>query len=451
MWISVVAGAASGADLQLPPGIRTDAPGRTYLRYGIGRVGVSVARPESLGRPDRPGMGQHPDFPAPVIIRPEIIRKLCIRTEPVYRMLLAPGGIEIGPVLGLLLGNRNHWYTGSYLNREPERVAEVGRRTGGLMVAFSPRTLSLRDGCAYGLFFDPTRSQWSYGALPIPSIVHRRSFHQPPHSIERLWELGVQVFNSRRYTKWELYQILSRDEQLRRHLPETAAVTDGREVFDMLGRHESLVLKPSELSRGRGILFVSNDDGHFRVQDCRSGSAPVTTRLDPEQLAAFLAGEIADHRYLCQAKIELATIDGAPFDIRVVMHRTPNWQCTGMECRLAGPGQLVTNIAHGGRALWLEDAVQEAFGDAAAPTLVREEAVELARRVCHLLEHTGESFGEFGIDLALDQRGNMWFIEANVIPTFHGFESLDRATYRRLLAAPLLYAGHLAGFDVWGG
>jgi glutathione synthase/RimK-type ligase-like ATP-grasp enzyme len=72
--------------------------------------------------------------------------------------------------------------------------------------------------------------------------------------------------------------------------------------------------------------------------------------------------------------------------------------------------------------------------------------MEIAHRLCRVLDETGEHFAEWGIDLALDRSGHLWIIEANVIPTFKGFAALDGDLYRRLLAAPMRYAADLAGF-----
>lgn len=441
MWISVEPGILSSADVLVPAGLLKRAA-RMLLRYGTGQYVVTV---QAASVPA--SAGTSPSTPARLIIHPAIIDKLKIRTEPTYRAIVQDGTLEIGPVMGLLLGPRNHWYDHQYMSREAERVTEVYPRTGGLICAFSPRNYSRTDDCVYGMFYDPRERCWRYSTLPIPAVLHRRSFFMDPRWVQHLHNRGARIFNSRRFTKWELYQILSQDASFRNHLPETALVDQGDEVFSLLKRHRTVILKPSDLSRGRGILFVQAEGPAFKVMDCRQGAPRVSTRSG-DSLRALLAEEVAGRRYLCQEKIDLATIAGSPFDIRVVMQRCPKgqWGCTGIECRLAGQGHMITNIAQGGRAMWLSEAVTATFGDAVDLAATEQSVKELAVQVCQLMDQTGEHFAEFGMDLAFDRAGKLWFIENNVIPGFKGFAILDSALYRRILAAPLLYANSLAGF-----
>jgi glutathione synthase/RimK-type ligase-like ATP-grasp enzyme len=375
-----------------------------------------------------------------------------MRTEPVYRLKAARGGLEIGPVLGLLLGNRNHWYDGDFLGREPERVDDVYRTAGGLVCAFSPRNLSLMDRCAYGLYYDPNERRWRFGTLPIPTVIHRRSFSNHPAMVEQLQKFGVRVFNSWRYSKWELYNILSQDETIRRHLPDTVLIRTGREVAGMLDRHNSVIIKPTDLSRGRGIVFLERRGQDTWLYDCRAVDPPESRQISRDELEAMVRTLVTPRPHLCQQRLDLATVDGARFDVRVVMQRDTagRWQCTGIECRVAGHGCFLTNVSRGGKAMWLSEAITKAFGDKMDPFSAGPAIIGLCDRVCTVLDKTGKDFAEFGMDVTLDKSGRSWFIEANVIPTFHGFQAMDYETYRRILAAPLLYASHLVGFGEKG-
>lgn len=421
-----------------------------HLRYGAKEVLVHVC---PVAPEDEAAPGLHPSAPATVVVSPKILEYLYIHTEPVYQLRLTDGTLEIGPVLGLLLGNRNHWYDHAYLHREPERVADVYDRTGGLFCAFSPRTVSLKERCAYGLFYDPREDRWRFGKLPIPMVMHKRSFHHTPAAVDRLrYATGAYIFNSRRFNKYELYEILRQDAIFIQHLPETNRVGSFLDVFDLVDRHQAVILKPPDLSRGRGILFVEQNKETYRLIDCRTGGRTEERDIGRHELEAFLSAEIIGRRYICQQRIDLARISGAPFDIRIVMQRNRRglWHCTGIECRLAGAGLEVTNIAHGGCALRIETAVRSAFGGAVDPTVAEGTVIELSERFCHLMDDTGEFFAEFGIDMALDRSGAAWFIEANVLPTFKGFKAIDPEIYQRILAAPLLYANYVAGFGEAG-
>ena len=57
----------------------------------------------------------------------------------------------------------------------------------------------------------------------------------------------------------------------------------------------------------------------------------------------------------------LATKNGRPFDLRVMVQRHPNahWQVTGMLAKVAGKGFIVTNIRRsGGKVVTVENAIR---------------------------------------------------------------------------------------------
>jgi hypothetical protein len=445
-WISVATDAGAG-EIAVPEPI-WPFPKRTAevtLRYGALEAPALLKTCEGMP-PDSAGV-------VPVVhIGPDLAQRLAFRLEPVYQIKVSRGIVDIGPVLGFLMGDHAHIHDQSYMRVRPGRVMEAYPRTGGLYLAVSARTVSLAQRCAYGLFYDPSQAAWRFGRVPVPAVLYRRSYLQPPRMIERLRQFPrLRVFNSRRFDKWELHQVLSRDWLLRRYLPKTAPAVDGTEVRAMVARYGGAVLKPRDLSRGRGVLFVEPDGGgsYLLIRHRTQGRA-VTRPLDRAELDAAVSGSLTRQGYLCQRRLRLATASGQPFDIRVVMQRGSRgaWRCGGIECRVAGEGRLVTNISAGGNALWLDDAIKLAFGHEASPAAIERKLVALSRRVCSVLDSTGEDFGELGLDLALDSQARIWLIEANVLPTFYGFRYLSRQVHRRLLRTPLEYACCQAGFEL---
>lgn len=171
------------------------------MRYGVSKRSVTVMGLHRIKHSDRKS-------PVKVLIAADLITDLCIKTEPVYRPKVDKKlkSIEIGPVMGMLLGYRSHWYGQEWLGREAERVTKVYPHTGGLVVAFSLRSLSIKDQCAYGLYWNPLQHAWKFDQLPIPSVMHRCSFQTEDRVIQAMCdETGIKYFNSRRYNKLEFY------------------------------------------------------------------------------------------------------------------------------------------------------------------------------------------------------------------------------------------------------
>jgi glutathione synthase/RimK-type ligase-like ATP-grasp enzyme len=153
------------------------------------------------------------------------------------------------------------------------------------------------------------------------------------------------------------------------------------------------------------------------------------------------------NNYLVQKHINLATVGGSPFDIRVVTQKNSQgqWGIGGAECRIAEAESLVTNISRGGYAMKLNETLSLAFGRQAVPSLTKE-IFDLSLNLSIHLDSFQEHFAEFGIDIGIDMEQNLWIIEPNVRPSFNGFKDIEYRTYRKLSGETLLYALSLTKF-----
>lgn len=363
-----------------------------------------------------------------------------------YRVKITDSGIAVGPVIGLLLGIHTHHYNPKHMMKYSDRMG-VYPQIGGLVYAFSPITVDWEKKEAYGLFYNIVSSEWEYGCFPLPEVIYRRDFHSGQKAIRRLSELtGGRLFNSYRFSKMELYTQLSPDEELRKILPETELSLNFEQIAKFISRNQKVILKPVDLSRGRGMCIIERFDSFYQITDYRY----------KQQITSFLNGQDAleqffnlnptfFHNYLVQKYLNLAKIGSSIFDIRVVMQKRRGglWGCTGIECRASSNSHL-TNISRGGFALTLPDALEKAFGGHTES--LADKIVDYCRQVCERLDQIGHHFAELGLDIAVDENQTIWLIEANVFPSFKGFKRTDRDTYLAIRHAPLLYALSLTEF-----
>jgi hypothetical protein len=64
------------------------------------------------------------------------------------------------------------------------------------------------------------------------------------------------------------------------------------------------------------------------------------------------------------------------------------------------------------------------------------------------MDQRNEHFAEFGIDIALDEQGFPWILEANIYPSFKGFKTLNYDTYLKIRSQPMFYAVQIQGFQI---
>lgn len=385
--------------------------------------------------------------PAKISISYKLCKRLLLPESLVYQVKIIDSCIFIGPVIGLLLGIHTHRYNPKHMQKYSDRLG-VYNKVGGLIFAFSPKSVNWKKHTAFGLFYNIATSEWEYGCFPLPEVIYRRDFHSNPIYIKRLMQCtGGRLFNSYRFTKMDLYNYLSKDEKSKKFLPATELSINFEQVSKFIERYPKVILKPVDLSRGRGICVIEKIDSAYKITDYRY-KCPLTSILcDHNSLEKFFSlNQSLFDKYLIQQYLNLARIGNSLFDIRVVMqkHKGQIWGCSGIECRVSSGSSHITNISCGGYALTLQEALQQSFKKDYED--LPEKINDFCQKFCLLMDKMGHHFAEFGIDIAVDEDKTIWLIEANVFPSFKGFKKMDRQTYLSIRHTPLLYALSLTHF-----
>lgn len=443
IWVKIDTTPSNWSLLRLP-GALSSAAG-TIRAVKCGGVSVSITAEAAS---DSEGDGS---FARPLHIRfPEqLLERLSLPTTPVYRARVENDTLLLGPVVGLLLGKQTYRYTPEHMRKYSDRLG-IYPQLGGLVCAFSPEAVRWEYGTACGLYYNIKTGEWEYGCFPLPDVVYRRDYHVNQAVVDRLSDrLGGRLFNARRFTKSEFYDYFSDDEALRAFIPPTERLQNRAQAMDFIARYPRSILKPVDLSRGRGIAVVEKEpDGEgYLVTDYRTRSPARLPLRDADALAGFF-----DHnpgffsRYIVQQCLPLARIGGMRYDVRVVMQKRPDksWGCSGIECRVSAPECHLTNISRGGFALTLHEALSRSFDSGWEDIPSRIDT--LCQQFCARMDATGDHFAEFGIDIAVDTEKNLWLIESNVFPSFKGFRATDYQTYLFIRYTPLLYALSLTPF-----
>lgn len=442
MWAKIEAVHSSRRIIYLP----SSWAGRWGLTIGI-RFGGKTADASIQYQDDLEWAAENSfEKPGRIRISDKLRDELFMVESPVYQLKIGNSQMTFGPVIGLLLGNATQRYNPVHMMKYSDRFG-VFPQIGGLIYAFSPKFINWNNHTAYGLYYNYEEASWEYGCFPLPEVIYRRDFHTDPDQVKRLVEYtGGRLFNSYRFTKYQLYDFIKRNGELRKHLPPTEYLLEFDQIKSFIDRHQKVILKPIHLSRGRGISIIEKIDSKYRVVDFRCKNPVIYELYNDEFLHNFfdVYQDFFD-KYLIQKYIPLAQIEGSPFDIRVVMQKRPDneWGCTGIECRVSNNGYL-TNISRGGYALFLNEALKKAFSSGCESLSLRIN--ELCRDFCLVMDTSGEHFGEFGLDIAIDTEKRLWLIEANVFPSFKGFKEIDLDAYFSIRYTPMLYASSLTPF-----
>lgn len=446
MWINIEVVPSKKEFIVLPQGLNLKLEDEVRIVFGRGSSKAEVKISKELGNTG----GEDYDNPIQIMLSSKLVEKLKIQEQITYQVKFSRNKAVIGPTIGLLLGVHDYLYSPEHMTKYSDRFG-IYKEVGGLIYAFSEKAIDWETSTIYGLYYNVSNKKWEYGKFPIPSVIYRRDFHSNRETIKRLMEAtNGKMFNSWRFGKYYLYKHVKKNKRLIKYLPSTEVTVDYKQVKRFIDVEEDIILKPIYLSRGRGICIIHKEDDVYKVADYRDSNVKEFEIDNENALEKFFEEnkEFFD-KYLIQKHLCLARIDGAPYDIRVVMQKLKpdEWKCSGIECRVAAQESLITNISRGGYALTLDEALERSFPVSKERRLnIKEEIDTVCHMLCESLDSLKHHFAEFGIDIALDDKGNAWIIEANVFPSFKGFKVMNYDTYLGIRHTPILYAAHLAGF-----
>ncbi|WP_274652363.1 YheC/YheD family protein [Paenibacillus humicola] len=233
--------------------------------------------------------------------------------------------------------------------------------------------------------------------------------------------------------KWKLHQFYSRDEGLRGLLPSTSLYSPAA-LKRYLNRYRAVYIKPDMEHTGKGIVKAwRTGEGYafIKVRGRRSASVPGTEALHKQMGLGGKRGA-----YVIQRAIELASVKGRAFDVRVMMMRyRGKWTYAGMIAKVAGPGSIVTNVRRGrGYTMTVPGALRVSGRfDGGEIERFTGRLVAVSRKVCARFDRYKFS-RQIGIDYGIDKNGRLWIIEVNFdYPSHALFLGLkDKTFYRKI-------------------
>lgn len=321
----------------------------------------------------------------------------------------------------------------------------LARHYGCDLFFYSWQELLLDRSLKQGYYYNWQKARWQYGALPVPKVNLFRA--KLPSRQERARQFlpyhqasDVQFLN----LPWEMNKatiskVLAANPRLQPYLPWTQPLTLTN-LQTGLNQYGQILVKPIFGSKGSGIrLIEQRGQGVWQADHMRSKG-----RIAPT-LRWSIIGELTDwissigrpERFLIQQFLPLTRYAGSPLDLRISVQkgREETWAITGKVLRVAAAQDFVTNVARGGKVLSFS---------AIASRLTSEQIEQLewlAYEVAQTIADWSPGVMDLGLDLALDEEGKLWFIEANFCDQRYAYREVgDITTWYTTYAYPIGYA-----------
>lgn len=307
-------------------------------------------------------------------------------------------------------------------------IVKTGKQLGFPVYVVTTGDLKLSAEQVFGYTYSPETKQWTSQWFPRPDIVYNRIPNredeikpQVRRKIQQcLKHPSIQLFNPFFFNKWKLFSWLKKSKSTSSYVPETRRLSSRKGLSLMLSKYPELYLKPESGKAGKGIMKLSYAPSEAKpykliIQE-EKNTVYRTSRLP--LLWKRVRRVTENTPYIIQQAIRLTDYQGRGFDLRLLVQKTGrgNWSVTGIGARLAGRKRITTHVPQGGSVEDPEQMLLPTFGEEKTYELLdraRSDAMVIARQI---ERSCGHALGEMSMDLGVDEKGKIWFFEANAKP-----------------------------------
>ncbi len=369
--------------------------------------------------------------------------------------------IQIGPLIGILISREKKRRIPPHSSQKKLllKFLRYCNKNNLMAFVFFPEDVDFEKNMVKGLYLEKNIEGtlfWKSHVFPLPDVVYdrilRRTLEKKPtvKLVKSYFknQPSVSYFNPKFLDKWETHSILSGNPFLREHLPTTLHFDNPAKIKALLEDFKTVYIKPIHGSLGQGIIKISRLPEGYCSQH-RNGSKNLTQNFHTlEELLAAIENLKKQRIYVVQQGLELLRYQNRVFDIRVLVQKNKygNWTFTAMVARIAQEGSIFPNIAAGGEAVNIETVWNDLFGTSWSSSETCTLTKEVSLAAAHTLEQALGTFCEIGLDIGVDNEGNIWIIEVNSKPSRKVFPKDQLALKTASLKMPMDYAAYLTGF-----
>lgn len=241
-------------------------------------------------------------------------------------------------------------------------------------------------------------------SLSSKKSIHKYKFLTSKH--------GIIIFNmctKADRDKYADYTLLRSFVAIRPHLPDSQPLTYSSFV-SMLKKYRYVFVKRRRSGKGNDIYIFRINNDSVNLKYTYKGYM-VSLRYDVKEFPnAFHELFKNPHKYYVQQGIHLKKYKGHKYDVRVSPQKYINdgWKVTGMMIRLAKGKYEVTNLDQGATSIYGIKKVMKKE--------TKNKIKQLSVLICEALERKFPHFIDYGIDFAVDEKENVWFLEVNFRP-----------------------------------
>lgn len=390
---------------------------------------------------------------------PYLIQSLGLKKGFKCHARIKTNTLHLGPVIGAFVGSS---YTNRLLftQRAKDRsmdLIKANQVANTILYFFSPKDIRVKQRKVRGTYYDVKQRRWKTHLFPFPSVLYDRGSGMtrkrlPLQRVRSKIEANTPVkkINSQHYfDKWDLYRKLHKFSEIRPYIPETILYRSPSDLKKIFTLSNKVYVKRLVSSNGFKILCVEKISSGYKCSTFTSRVKNYYAR-NLDEVDRTIRRMYGYGKVLLQQGIDLIKIQNRNVDMRATVQRDGKGELgiTDITVRVGENGSPVTSTRSGSRCIPFRKFFEKQL------KFSKEEVNKLEANIFQFLlkvyectEKAYGSFGEIGIDFAIDKKGNIYLIECNAKPAKTSLsKSADRKTRRKAFINPLDYAKFINGF-----
>ncbi|WP_157812039.1 YheC/YheD family protein [Alteribacter populi] len=290
---------------------------------------------------------------------------------------------------------------------------------------FSRDGLKGKAGKILGVFFNKRNAKWSMKQFSYPHVVYSRKSGGLAGKKNRQYRREFQIrkviwwSSHRRYNKWDVFEKLANDPNIKRYLPITNKYKEISQLIPMFKKYSSVYLKSARGTGGGGVIRIRPEPGGG-YEWSQHGSELITKKLlTLKELSQEIARFYRKREIIFQEGINLLSMGGRLVDFRGDLQKNGKNQLyySYINARIGEEGSPIASRTTAERKVLFDEFIEQYMnGDWGNKEKLRRRVHHFLRTTYTTMEKYYGPLGELGIDFGIDHNWKIWLIECNKTP-----------------------------------
>ena len=395
-----------------------------------------------------------------MIVSKSIASKLSLHSDLTTNLLIKDNILCLGPLIGTFTDSTSVRIASEQRPGTKLRNLSLANKDAGTIIYFfSVDDYDNENEKISGTFYNYISNRWEKRLFPLPDILYDRGggmlksqkaaseyIRQSIESNENIKRFNPRYF----FDKLDVHNKLIRYKELSKYLPETIPYKNANDLISMFDKYPILYIKDRVGNRGLGVTRARKyPNGNFELSYFEKEFYKYG--FDSfDELVEKLNELYKNKKAIIQCSIDVLIIDNGNVDMRATVQRDGSGDLgiTACPVRVGNPGVPITTTRSGSKVFPFEDFFRKFYNYSGDEINTLTAMVnEFLLTTYKYIEDLYGTFGEIGIDFAIDNNRNIWFIECNAKPGKDTvYLSYDEATVKKAFLNPLEYSKYLCDF-----